>query len=157
MNNINTEFTHDNITKSYDNFGPENRKINIVVNGICAEIHVKKSTNDKINIRYENNGNERQKQKYSFYSFMEDDTVYAGIRVVGRSVFMFNLKAYSIDIHIEVPENIGIIDLKPQTGTLALLMLHRILFMHRHLVVTLHLTWLMQEILKLKVPVATCI
>ncbi|NLK68186.1 MAG: DUF4097 family beta strand repeat protein [Clostridiaceae bacterium] len=120
MNNINTEFTHDNITKSYDNFGPENRKINIVVNGICAEIHVKKSTNDKINIRYENNGNERQKQKYSFYSFMEDDTVYAGIRVVGRSVFMFNLKAYSIDIHIEVPENIGIIDLKTANGDISI-------------------------------------
>ena len=47
---------------------------------------------------------------------MEDDTVYAGIRVVGRSVFMFNLKAYSIDIHIEVPENIGIIDSNRKRG-----------------------------------------
>ncbi len=121
MENMNAETYQDNITKSYDNFESGNQKLNIVVDGICADIRVGKSTNDKINIHYENNGNERQKQKYSFYSFMEGNTIYAGVRVVGRSVFMFNLNAYAIVIHIEVPENIGVIDLKTANGDISII------------------------------------
>ena len=97
----------DNISKSYDNVEPGGQKINLVVDGICANVVVKESTDDKINIRYENNGSERQRQKYAFYSFMEGNTVYAGIRNAGTAFFMFNLKAYAITIYLEVPRNRG--------------------------------------------------
>lgn len=112
---MNSEYYQDNVTKSYDNSYPGEQKINIVVDGLCANIHVKQSTDDKINIRYENNGNERQKQKYAFYSFMEGNTIYAGVRLVGSAVFLFNLKAYAF-IHLEIPENIGFVDIKTANG-----------------------------------------
>ncbi|NLN65809.1 MAG: DUF4097 family beta strand repeat protein [Clostridiaceae bacterium] len=106
----------DNISKSYDNVEPGGQKINLVVDGICANVVVKESTDDKINIRYENNGSERQRQKYAFYSFMEGNTVYAGIRNAGNAVFMFNLKAYAITIYLEVPSGIGVVDIKTASG-----------------------------------------
>lgn len=119
-NNMNTEYCQDNITKSFDISGPGNQKMNLVVDGLCADIRVRESTDGKINIRYENNGNERQRQKYAFYSFMEGNTVYAGIRVVGNAVFLFNFKAYSIVIYLEIPEGMGVIDIKTASGEIGI-------------------------------------
>ncbi len=110
------ESYQDSVTKSYDIPEPGNQKVNIVLDGICADIDVKESTDGKINIRYENTGNERQRQRYAFYSFMEGNTIYAGLRIVGNPVFVFNLKPYNISIHLEVPEGIGVVDIKSASG-----------------------------------------
>lgn len=118
---MNTETYQDNITKSFDIYDPSNRKINIVVDGLCADIYVKESTDGKINISYENNGNDRHKQKYAFYSYMEGNTVYAGVRNVGNAVFLFDFKAYAINIHLEIPENIGVVDIKTASGDIRVL------------------------------------
>lgn len=93
-----------------------NKGLNLVIDGICADVNVKKSVNGKINIDYENNGNERQKQMYEFYSYKEGNTVYAGIRKVGKAVFLYNLKVNSIDINVELPENIGKAIIKTASG-----------------------------------------
>ncbi len=94
----------------------KNKGLNLVIEGICADVHVAKSTNGKINISYVNNGNERQKQMYEFYSYKQGNTVYAGIRRVGRTVFLFNLKTNSININVELPENMGNVTIKTASG-----------------------------------------
>lgn len=104
-----------------DKSEPENPKnadtgLNLNIDGICADVIIQKSSNDKINISYENNGNERQKLMYEFYSYKEGNTVYAGIRKVGKTVFLFNLNLYSITINVEVPENMSNINIKTVSG-----------------------------------------
>ena len=96
------------------------KQLNLVVDGICADIIVKRSTNGKINFNYVNNGSERQKQMYEFYSYKEGDTVYAGIRKVGKAVFFFNFSVNSIVINVEVPENMKDIHIKTASGDLDL-------------------------------------
>lgn len=90
--------------------------LNLVIDGICADVTVQKSVNNKINISYVNNGNERQKQMYEFYSYKEGNTVYAGIRRVGKAVFLFNLKLYSININVELPDNMSDVNIKTASG-----------------------------------------
>ncbi len=92
--------------------------LNLIVDGICADITVQKSSNGKINISYENNGNERQRQMYEFYSFKEGNTVYAGIRRVGKAVFLFNLKLYSININIEIPDHMSNVNIRTASGNI---------------------------------------
>ncbi|WMJ86893.1 DUF4097 family beta strand repeat-containing protein [Anaerocolumna sp. MB42-C2] len=92
--------------------------LNLIVDGICADINVQKSSNGKVNISYVNNGNERQRQMYEFYSFKEGNTVYAGIRRVGKAVFLFNPKLNSININIELPEHMSNIDFKTASGSI---------------------------------------
>lgn len=120
-NAMNAESYQDNITKSYDNSEPGNQKMNLVVDGFSADIRVRESTDGKINIRYENNGSERQRQRVVFYSFMEGNTVYAGIRLTGNSVFVFNLKPYDIVIYLEIPERMGVIDIKTASGDIGII------------------------------------
>lgn len=91
-------------------------QMNLVIDGICADVKIVKSSNGKININYENNGSERQKSMYEFYSYKEGNTVYAGIRKVGRAVFFFNFASNSIVIHVEVPENMGSINIRTASG-----------------------------------------
>lgn len=91
-------------------------QMNLVIDGICADVKLVKSSNGKININYENNGSERQKSMYEFYSYKEGNTVYAGIRKVGRAVFFFNFASNSIIIHVEVPENMGSINIRTASG-----------------------------------------
>lgn len=110
------DYYQDSVTKSYDIPEPGSQKVNIVVDGICADIDVKESTDGKINIRYINTGNERQKQRYAFYSFMEGNTIYTGLRIVGNPVFIFNMKPYDISIHLEIPAGVGAIDIKSASG-----------------------------------------
>ncbi len=90
--------------------------LNLIVDGVCAEVTVVKSSDDKINISYENNGSERQKQMYEFYSYKEGNTVYAGIRRVGKAVFLFNLNQNSININVELPEKMSNVELKTANG-----------------------------------------
>lgn len=90
--------------------------LNLMIDGFCADVMVQKSSNDKININYENNGDERQKLMYEFYSYKEGNTIYAGIRKVGKSVFLFNLKPYSIHINVELPESMGNVNIKTASG-----------------------------------------
>ncbi len=115
-NTMNADSYQDNVTKSYDSSAPGYPKMNLVVDGLCADIRVRESTDGKINIRYENNGNERIRQKYAFYSFMEGNTVYAGLRMVPNAVFLFNMKPYAIVIYLEVPEGMGVVDIKTASG-----------------------------------------
>ncbi len=95
-----------------------NKGFNLIVDGTCADITVQKSSNGKVNISYENNGDERQKQMYEFYSYKEENTVYAGIRRVGKAVFLFNPKLYSIHINIEIPDYMSNINLKTASGSI---------------------------------------
>lgn len=115
-NHMNFESFQDNVTKSYDNAEPDNQRINLVVDGLCADIRVRESNNGQINIRYENNGSERQRQKYNFYSYMEGNTIYAGVRIVNNAVFLFNFKAYDMIIYLEIPEGMGVVDIKTASG-----------------------------------------
>ncbi len=89
-------------------------ELNLVIEGICADVTVQKSPNDKININYVNNGNDRQKQIYEFYSYKEGNTVYAGIRKVGKAVFLFNIN--SIHINVELPENLNYVNINTANG-----------------------------------------
>ncbi|SHO44046.1 DUF4097 family beta strand repeat-containing protein [Anaerocolumna xylanovorans] len=127
----NGEGYRENVTKSYDNSTKADEEksdkeitantyagLNLIVDGICADINVQKSTDGKINIRYENNGNERQWQMYEFYSYQKGNTVYAGIRRIGKAVFLFNYKQSSININIEVPEDMGDVNLKTASGSI---------------------------------------
>lgn len=113
------EYHHDSIIKSYDI--PVDQKVNIVVDGICADISVKESTDGKINIRYENTGNERQRQRYAFYSFMEGNTLYTGLRIVGNPVFVFNMRPSIIAIYLEVPGSLGAVDIKTASGEVGII------------------------------------
>ena len=99
-----------------DNSNQTSNGLNLVIDGICAFVTVQKSPDNKININYVNNGNERQKQMYEFYSYREGNTVYAGIRRVGKSVFLFNLKLNTIMINIELPENMSSVNIKTASG-----------------------------------------
>ena len=99
-----------------DNSNQTSNGLNLVIDGICAFISVQKSPDNKININYVNNGNERQKQMYEFYSYREGNTVYAGIRRVGKSVFLFNLKLNTIMINIELPDNMSSVNIKTASG-----------------------------------------
>lgn len=127
----NTESYREDVAKSYDNVviaGEEGKDtestentgegLNLIVDGICADINVRKSADGKINILYENDGNERQRQIYEFYNYQKGNTIYAGIRRVGKAVFLFNYKQNSILINIEVPENMGDISLKTASGSI---------------------------------------
>lgn len=100
-------------TKDADNtdVGP-----NLIIDGVCADIFLSKSSNDKINISYENNGNEKQKEMYEFYSYKEENSIYAGIRRAGKAVFFFNLNLYSMKIKIEVPDHMSNISIKTASG-----------------------------------------
>ncbi len=109
----------DQAKKSEDvNTDKTNKGLNLTVDGICADITVEKSTNGKINVSYENNGNERQRQMYEFYSYKEGNTVYAGIRRVGKAVFLFNAKLYSMNIYVEIPEDTGNVNVKTASGNI---------------------------------------
>lgn len=119
-NAMNAEYYQDNVTKSYDIDGSGDQKMNLVVDGLCADIRVRKSNDGKINIRYENNGSERQKQRYVFYSFMEGNTVYAGLRMSGNAVFLFNMRAYAIVIYLEIPEGMGVVDIRTASGEIGI-------------------------------------
>lgn len=99
-----------------DNSNQTSNGLNLVIDGICAFVTVQKSPDNKININYVNNGNERQKQMYEFYSYREGNTVYAGIRRVGKSVFLFNLKLNTIMINIELPDNMSSVNIKTASG-----------------------------------------
>lgn len=101
-----------------DNTDKTNKGLNLTIDGICADITVEKSTNGKINVSYENNGNERQRQMYEFYSYKEGNTVYAGIRRVGKAVFLFNPKLYSMNIYVEIPEDTGNVNVKTASGNI---------------------------------------
>ncbi|WFR59030.1 DUF4097 family beta strand repeat-containing protein [Anaerocolumna sp. AGMB13025] len=94
--------------------------LNLVVDGICADIIVKESADGKLNISYENNGNEKQRQMYEFYSYKEGTTVYAGIRRVGKAVFLFNFNDHSIHINVELPDYMKDINLKTASGNIKL-------------------------------------
>lgn len=92
--------------------GENNRPLNLVIDGISADIIVKKAETDQLLLQYVNNGNERQKQLFEFYSYREGDTVYAGIRRVGRSVFMMSAMAKTLSIYVEIPDNMKLVQLK---------------------------------------------
>lgn len=114
-----SEETVNQSQKSEDvNTDNTNKGLNLTVDGICADITVEKSTNGKINVSYENNGNERQRQMYEFYSYKEGNTVYAGIRRVGKAVFLFNAKLYSMNIYVEIPEDTGNVNVKTASGNI---------------------------------------
>lgn len=119
-NAMNTEYYQDNVTKSYDIDGSGDQKMNLVVDGLCADIRVRESADGKINIRYENNGSERQRQRYVFYSFMEGNTVYTGLRIADNAVFLFNMRSYAIVIYLEIPEGMGVVDIKTASGEIGI-------------------------------------
>lgn len=128
------EGTHENVSRSYgpgndltknneaeeDNEKKQQSTVpsKLVVDGTVAEVIVKKSENGKLNLNYVNNGNERQKRIYEFYSCQEDDTVYAGVRKVGKSVFLMEYSDKSIVITIELPEAMELVQLKTVNGTI---------------------------------------
>lgn len=94
--------------------------LNLVINGECADVTIVKSPNQKVNINYVNNGNERQKQFFEFYSYKEGNTIYAGIRRVGKAVFLFHLNHNSMSIHVELPESMNNVDVKTASGDIKL-------------------------------------
>lgn len=92
--------------------------INLVIDALCADVIVKPSMDNKINVNYVNNGNERQQQMYEFYSYQEGDTVFAGLKKVGKSVFFFNFNLNTIRITIELPEKMNSIQIKTASGNI---------------------------------------
>lgn len=105
--------SEDHVSESEKN---EAAGLNLIIDGVCADVIVQKSSNDKINISYHNSGDDRQKQMFEFYSYREGNTVYAGIRRVGKAVFLLNLKLYSISITAEIPDKMGKINIKTADG-----------------------------------------
>jgi DUF4097 and DUF4098 domain-containing protein YvlB len=94
--------------------------LNLVINGECADVTIVKSPNQKVNINYVNNGNERQKEFFEFYSYKEGNTIYAGIRRVGKAVFLFHLNHSSMRIQVELPESMNYVDIKTASGDIKL-------------------------------------
>ncbi len=94
--------------------------LNLVINGECADVTVVKSSNQKVNINYVNNGNERQKQYFEFYSYKEGNTIYAGIRRVGKTVFLFHFNHNSMRIQVELPESMNDVEVKTSSGDIKL-------------------------------------
>ncbi len=95
--------------------------LNLVLNGECADVTIVKSPNQKVNISYVNNGNERQKQFYEFYSYKEGNTIYAGVRRVGKSVFLFHMNHNSMHINVELPDSMNYLDIKTASGDIKLI------------------------------------
>ncbi len=95
--------------------------LNLVLSGDCADVTIVKSPNQKVNISYVNNGNERQKQFFEFYSYKEGNTIHAGIRRIGKTVFLFHLNHNSMQIHVELPESMNNVDIKTASGDIKLI------------------------------------
>lgn len=51
----------------------------VVIDGIFADVTVQKSADDRVEIVYENSGNERDQSMYHFYKRIEGKTIYAGL------------------------------------------------------------------------------
>ncbi len=94
--------------------------LNLVLGGECADVTIAKSPNQKVNISYDNSGNERQKQFFEFYSYKEGNTIYAGIRRVGKTVFLFHMNHNSMHIHVELPESMNYVEIKTASGDIKL-------------------------------------
>lgn len=118
------EGTSENVSRSYG-AGDEVEEAEktsvpskLVIDGTVAEIIVKKSENGKLNLSYVNNGNPRQKRIYEFYSCQEGDTVYAGVRKVGKSVFLMDFSEKALVITVELPETMEMIQLRTANGAI---------------------------------------
>lgn len=94
----------------------ECKQLNIVVDAICADVSVRRSSNEMININYVNNGNERQKKMYEFYKYQEGNTIYTGIHKSQRSLFNFIIVEKLINIDIEIPEYMRSVTIKTASG-----------------------------------------
>lgn len=118
------EGTSENVSRSYgagdEVEGAEKTSVpsKLVIDGTVAEIIVKKSENGKLNLSYVNNGNPRQKRIYEFYSCQEGDTVYAGVRKVGKSVFLMDFSEKALVITVELPETMEMIQLRTANGAI---------------------------------------
>lgn len=110
----------DNTDEKKEEAEDTNKVLDLVIDGICADVHVQKSSDGKLNLNYENNGNEKQKEMYEFYSYKEGNTVYAGIRRSGKAATLFNIRTYSIHIYVEVPEQMGNVNIKTASGSIEL-------------------------------------
>ena len=114
--NIEADESMDTEEVDHNQADEQSRQLNLSIDAICADVYVKKSQNGKLNISYENNGSEKQKQMYEFYSYKQGDTVYAGIRKVGKAVFFFNFAANTIAIHVELPDYMNEVKIKSASG-----------------------------------------
>lgn len=107
------------------NEGDKNTKttngLNLIIDGESADVTIVKSANQKLNINYINDGNERQKQFFEFYSYKEGNTVYAGIRRVGKAVFLFHLNHNAMRIQVELPEAMNKLEVKTASGDIKLI------------------------------------
>lgn len=125
------EGTSENVSRSYgtgneiienDTEFEEGEKTTVpsklVIDGTVADIIVKKSENGMLNLSYVNNGNPRQKRIYEFYSCQDGDTVYAGVRKVGKSVFLMDFSDKALVITVELPETMESVQLKTANGTI---------------------------------------
>jgi len=108
--------TESNEEKNEDEQVDPSKQLNLVIDGICADVNVVKSKDGKLNINYQNNGNERQKQMYEFYSYKEGNTVHAGIRKVGKAVFFFSFSAFDLSINVELPDYMNNVNIKTASG-----------------------------------------
>lgn len=90
----------------------------LVIDGTVADIIVKKSESGMLNLSYINNGNSRQKRIYEFYSCQDGETVYAGVRKVGKSVFLMDFSDKALVITVELPETMESVQLKTANGAI---------------------------------------
>lgn len=117
--NAESQNTFEDMSKS-DQQKKTGEGLNLVINGECADVTIVKSPDNKVNINYANDGNERQKQFFEFYSYKEGNTIYAGVRRVGKSVFLFHMNHSSMRINVELPESMNNVDVKTASGDIKL-------------------------------------
>lgn len=105
----------------------------VVIEGLLADVEVRRSQDDQLRIDYENRGSKSQKLRYRFYQYEENGVFYAGVREHRSADFggdagsgsIWNVFSHipvrsggDIEVRIEIPAGIPAIKVHTSSGDL---------------------------------------
>lgn len=95
----------------------------VVIEGLLADVEVRRSQDSQLRIDYENRGSKSQKLRYRFYQYEENGVFYAGVKDCKDMPFTFgNLgnRSFSGDINlsVQIPAGIPVIKVHTSSGDL---------------------------------------
>lgn len=91
----------------------------VYVDGFCADVTVRRSTNGKLTFNYENHGSFKQTMLFRFNHRHEGNVVYATIEKTStKSRFFMSITNPSITLEVNVPDGMKVVDIKTLSGDL---------------------------------------
>ncbi|MDE5951329.1 MAG: DUF4097 family beta strand repeat-containing protein, partial [Acetatifactor sp.] len=95
----------------------------VVIEGLLADVEVRRSQDDQLKIDYENRGSKSQKLRYRFYQYEENGVFYAGVKDCKDMLSTFaNLgnRSFSggINLSVQIPAGIPAIRVYTSSGDL---------------------------------------